>query len=299
MTHDETAARTSDTNTNTNTNTNTTFAGIDVSKAHLDLAVGTAPDARVDRFDNGPAGHAAVAARLRGLGPALARVAVEATGGLERPLVAALLDAGLPVATVNPGRVRKLAAALGAVAKTDAVDARVLAKFAAVVETRVAERRSATAVELDALVTCRRQLVATRTEQRNRRGATTSKAALKSIDAVLKAVDRQVDALDGRIADLIRADDDLRGLDGRLRTVPGVGPVASATLIAELPELGRVDRRQVAALVGVAPFDDSSGPRDGKRRIKGGRASRSGPSCTWRPSRPWPTTRSSAPSPPA
>ncbi len=254
------------------------FVGVDVCKAHLDLAeqVGHArgPIAGpVTRYANDPAGIAAVVARLRGHGPALAAVAAEATGGLERPLVAALLDAGLPVATVNPARVRRAAEGLTSGAKTDAIDARLLARFADVAAPRLDTRRSAARGELDALVTCRRQLVATRTEQRNRRGATTNQAAGRALDAVLRSVGTQLDKLDRRIADLVKADDDLRGLDERLRSVPGVGGVTSATLIAELPELGEADRKQVAALVGLAPMAKASGSRDDPRHIRGGRAS--------------------------
>ena len=249
------------------------YAGVDVSKAKLDLATDGRADAPVRTVDNTPAGHAAVVAALRATGRPVARVVVEATGGLERPLVDALLDAGLTVCTVNPARARSLAKTLGREAKTDAVDARVLATFARVVEdARPAERRSPARVEIEALVTCRRQLVATRTEQSNRRGTTTSKAAVKAIDAVLRTVDRQLKALAKRVAELVAADDDFRDLDRRLREVPGVGPVASATLIAGLPELGKVDAKQLAALVGVAPFADASGPRDGPRHCRGGRA---------------------------
>lgn len=254
------------------------FVGVDVCKAHLDVAEqhghARGPLAGpVARHANDPAGIAAVVARLKAHGPALAAVVAEATGGLERPLVAALLDAGLPVATVNPARVRKVAEGLTSGAKTDAADARVLARFADVAAPRLDVRRSAARGELDALVTCRRQLLDTRTEQRNRRGATANKAAGRAIDAVLRSVQAQVDKLDRRIADLVEADDDLRGLDERLRTVPGVGQVTSATLIAELPELGGADHKQIAALVGVAPMAKSSGTRDDPRHIRGGRAS--------------------------
>lgn len=157
-------------------------------------------------------------------------------------------------------------------AKSDGIDARGLVRFGQPAAPRLAERRSKAAAELADLVACRRQLVESRTQQLNRRGCTTSKAALRSLGAVLKALQKQIEVLDGRTRQLIDADDDFRHLDGLLRTVPGVGPVLSATLAAGLRELGRTDRRQVAALVGVAPFNCDSGRFRGKRRIRGGRA---------------------------
>jgi transposase len=144
--------------------------------------------------------------------------------------------------------------------------------FGRLASPRLAERRSKNQAELDDLVSCRRQLSATRTQQLNRRCSTASKAALKSLDAVVAALDRQVDSLDQQIRRLIDADDDFRNLDRQLRGVPGVGPVLSATIVAELRELGDTDRREAAALAGVAPYDDRSGRRDGPRSIAGGRA---------------------------
>lgn len=245
------------------------FIGIDVAKLTLDLA-------RSDRTDdvlhvaNDPVGIAKVLADLRGAN--VSTIVVEATGGFERPLVAALLDAGFPTALVNPSRVRHFACGLGRLAKTDAIDARVLARFAQLASPRLAERRSAAREELDALVTCRRQLAHARADQANRRGTTTSKVALKALGAVIAAFDRQIDKLDARIRTLIGSDeDDLGPDDRRLRSVPGVGPVLASTLLAEMPELGRTDRQQSAALVGVAPFNRDSGPRRGTRQIRGGR----------------------------
>jgi transposase len=202
----------------------------------------------------------------------LAAVVVESTGGLERPLLEALLDAGLPVALVHPGRVRHFARALGVRHKNDPVDARVLMDFGRLASPRLAERREANGRELDDLVACRRQLSSTRTQQLNRRSSASSKAAHKALDAVVAALDRQIESLDQQIRKLIDADDDFRHLDRQLRSVPGVGPVLSATIVAELRELGDTDRREAAALVGVAPYEDRSGRRDGRRHIAGGRA---------------------------
>ena len=246
------------------------FAGVDVSKDELDLARGDR--AGVQAYPNDPAGVAALVAALAGAGPALRVVVVESTGGLERPLLEALLEAGLPVALVHPGRVRHFARALGVKHKNDPVDARVLMDFGRLASPRLAERRKANGRELDDLVACRRQLSSTRTQQLNRRSSTRSRAALKSLDAVISALDKQLEALDRRIRELIDADDDFRHLDRQLRGVPGVGPVLSATIVAELRELGDTDRREAAALVGVAPYEDRSGPRDGRRHIAGGRA---------------------------
>jgi transposase len=244
------------------------YVGIDVARDKLDLARTDDADA-VPAFANDPAGVAAVVALLSPLQPAV--IVVEATGGLERPLLDALLEAGLPAALVHPGRVRHFAKGLGVLAKTDRIDARVLAQFARLAAPRLAERRSANQAELAALVVCRRQLTLARAEQANRRRATTSRAALRSIDAVLATLDKQVDALDRQVRDLLDADDEFRHLDALLRSVPGVGPVLSATLAAELRELGRTDRRQVGALVGVAPFNRDSGRLKGRRAIRGGR----------------------------
>jgi transposase len=201
-----------------------------------------------------------------------AMIVIESTGGLERPLLEALLEAELPAALVNPQRVRYFAKAMGVEPKTDHIDAGVLVCFGQKAAPRLAQRRAANELELRDLVACRRQLTATRTQQSNRRGFTTSKAALRSIDAVLKAIDKQIDSLDKQIRDLIDADDDFKHMDKLLRTVPGVGPALSATLVSDLPELGNADRQQVSAVVGVAPFPDDSGTIKGKRSIRGGRA---------------------------
>jgi transposase len=226
----------------------------------------------VRRFTNDAAGIAAVAAELAAPAAAgLAVVVVESTGGLERPLVDALLDAGLPVALVHPGRVRHFARGLGVLSKTDRIDARTLARFGRLAAPRLAARRSAGEAELQALVACRRQLTVTRAQQANRLGATASKPARKAIEAVVKTLDKQVERLDRQIRDLVDADDDFRHLDGLLQGVPGVGPTLSATLAAELRELGRADRGEVAALAGVAPYNRDTGKTTGRRSIAGGR----------------------------
>lgn len=247
------------------------FAGIDVAKDKLDLARSDSDG--IVTVANDAAGIRQIVQQLRAAGAALAVVVVEATGGLERPLLDAFLDADLPVALVNPGHVRHFAKGIGKLAKTDRIDAKVLVEFARLAAPRLAQKRSQNRAELEALVTCRRQLTLVRTEQSNRRGATASKAAIRSIDAVLKTVNRQILELDRKIAVLLESDDDFGHLDRLLQSVPGVGPVLSSTLLAELMELGTIGRRQVGALVGVAPFNCDSGRFKGKRRIRGGRAS--------------------------
>jgi transposase len=241
------------------------FAGIDVAKDKLDLA--RSDTGEVLTFANDNQGIGQIVQLLAGA----SCIVVESTGGLERSLTAALLDAGLPVALVHPGRVRYFAIGCGILAKTDPIDATVLMKFAQLAQPRLAQKRSANQSELDSLITCRRQLCATRTQQSNCKLTTVSKHALKSIDAILQALDKQIDKLDKQIRVLIDSDDDFKDLDRQLRSVPGVGPVLSSTLIAELPELGSTDRQRISALVGVAPFNRDSGKSKGKRSIRGGR----------------------------
>jgi transposase len=183
----------------------------------------------------------------------------------------ALLEAGLPVALVHPGRVRYFAKGLGILSKTDRIDAGVLLRFGQLAAPRLAGKRSTNQAELQALVVCRRQLNVTRVQQSNRLDATSAKAAKRSVQAVIQTLDRQIDNLDKQIRALIDADDDFKHLDGLLQSVPGVGPMLSATLTAELRELGDTDRREIGALAGVAPFNRDSGQFNGKRAIRGGR----------------------------
>lgn len=243
------------------------YVGIDIAKAKLDLA--RSDDPAVLTVSNDPAGIHQIIRLLQPLNPTV--IVLEATGGLERALLDALLDAGMPVALANPRHVRDLAKGLGQLAKTDAIDARMLVEFARLAAPRLAQKRSKNHDELEALVTCRRQLILVRTEQTNRRSQTRNKAALRSIDAVLKTVQEQIDKLDKQIAALIESDDDMNHRGKLLRSAPGVGPVLLATLLAELGELGMTCRGKIAALVGVAPFNEDSGNKRGKRVIRGGR----------------------------
>ena len=247
------------------------FAGVDVAKDKLDLAVNDGTNhSTVETFDNDDAGIAKLVERLTPIG--VQCVVVESTGGIERRLLDALIDAALPAALVHPGRVRNLAKGLGIRAKTDRVDANVLAHFGRLAEPRLAEKRSENRVELESLVTCRRQLVATRAQQFNRLESTASKDATKVLKKVIESLDQQIAKLEKKIRVLIDSDEQFKDLDRRLREVPGVGPALSSTLVAELRELGEVDRRQIGALVGVVPYNVDSGRFEGKRAIAGGRA---------------------------
>lgn len=245
------------------------FAGIDVAKDALDLA--RSDSTKVQRFDNTPQGIAALITELTSIPPAC--IVVEATGGLETPLVQALLEHGLPVARVNPGNVRHFATGLGVLAKTDSIDAHMLCRFAQLAAPRLTEKRAAHFIELDALVTVRRQLIKTRTEQTNRKLTVTSKPAKNALNAVLRTLEKQIKKLEKQIASIIDSDDDLKGLSEQLKSVPGVGDTLARTLLAEVPELGKIPHRKLAALIGVAPINCDSGHTKGRRSIRGGRAS--------------------------
>jgi transposase len=244
------------------------FVGIDVAKAKLDLARSDAGG--ILTANNDPDGIRHLVDSLRSTPPRM--IVIESTGGLERPLLDALLEADLPVALVNPRNVRHFAIGLGTLAKSDPIDARVLAQFAEKASPRLAEKCSEKQVELHALVTCRRQLAELRAMEMNRRSSTVSKTALKVHDAVLRDLSRQIHKLDKKIRVLVESNQDFDSNDKLLRSVPGVGAVVSSTLLAELKELGSSGHRRINALVGVAPYDDDSGMMKGKRSIYGGRA---------------------------
>jgi transposase len=246
----------------------TVFVGIDVSQSRWDVHI--RPSGHSFSVMADETGLVQVKEQLLSQGPCL--IAVEATGGLQRHLVAELIDAGLTVAVVNPRQVRDFARALGRLAKTDRIDAETLALFAEKVQPRPTQKRPEKQVELDALVVRRRQLVGLRTMERNRLPQAAVKAARRSIEKVLKTLGHQIAGLDEAIAQLIESDDDFRAKCELLQSVPGVGAITSATLVAELPELGRLNRQEIASLAGVAPFNHDSGQLRGKRHIRGGRA---------------------------
>jgi transposase len=245
--------------------------GIDVAKAHVDVSVlGAHLDAQ--RFDNQAEAHSALAAALKPLEVAL--VVMEATGGYETELACALQAAGLPVAVVNPRQARDFSKSMGRLAKTDAVDARALAELAAVLVGRddLARFLRPLANEqqqwLAALVTRRRQLLTMLGSERQRLQIT-PKGLHPSIEAIIAAIKAQLDDIEAHMVAHVR--EHFSELDRLLQSASGIGPVASATLIAQLPELGCLGRRQIAALVGVAPMANDSGSSKGRRRIQGGR----------------------------
>ncbi len=244
------------------------YLGIDVSKDKLDLAV--EGQAEVVVFVNDPAGITQLIERLRQLRPAL--IVVEATGGYERAVLHAALDAALPIARVQPGRVRHFAKAQGLLAKSDGIDAHLLAVYARCLQPAVTEKRSKNQLELDALLVLRRQLIDTRTTLTNQLQMADSAFVRDSLAQLARQVHDRVKRVDQRIARLIDSDDDLAGRRDLLLSVPGVGKTTAATLAAQLPELGKIDRCQISALVGVAPYDRDSGKWQGKRSIFAGRA---------------------------
>jgi transposase len=244
-----------------------TFAGIDVSKDHLDAHL--RPNGEAVRVANDGAGITALCARLAAVGTTL--VVVEATGGDEAPLAAALALAGVPLAVVNPRQVRQFAAATGRLAKTDRLDAAVLAHFADAVRPEARPLPDADTAALAALVGRRRQLIEMRTAEANRLG-TARPAVARQIRDHLAWLDRHIGRLDGELAAAIAASPVWRARDDLLRSAPGVGPVVSRVLVAEVPELGTLSGKRIAALVGVAPVARDSGRWSGVRSIAGGRA---------------------------
>jgi transposase len=243
------------------------WIGIDVAKAWLDVA-STAGGA-VQRIANDGDGIAALVADLTAQPPQL--IVLEATGGQQTPVVAALAAAGLPVAVVNPRQVRDFARASGQLAKSDALDARVLALFAARMQPPVRPLPEATAQDLAALLARRRQLLEMRTAERNRR-PTLAPRLWPRLDEHVAWLSAQIAELEGELDQTLRESPVWQAKERRLRTIPGIGPVVARTLLGELPELGTLDRQQVAALAGVAPLAQDSGQRTGTRHIWGGRA---------------------------
>jgi transposase len=243
--------------------------GVDVAKDRFDVKF--LPQNRLHTFANSPQGIQLLLDLLNALPGCL--VIVEATGGYERRLVAELVNAAHRVAVVNPRQVRHFARALGQLAKTDRIDAHVLALFGQRMQPRETAKISKTQEELQQLVVRRRQVISLQTAESNRLQQTTSKLAAKGIRKLLALLDKQLSELDAEIAKLVQSDNDWKAKDQILQSVPGVGPVTSFALLAELPELGRISRQQIAALVGVAPFNHDSGKLKGTRAIAGGRRS--------------------------
>ena len=244
------------------------YVGIDVSKARLDVAVRPSGEPLSVAYD--ATGITTVLMPLTQVSPI--RIVVEATGGLERPLLRALVDAALPVIVVNPRQVRDFAKATGQLAKTDALDAQVLARFAEVIQPTLRVLPDPQTQELAAVLARRRQVLAMQGAEHNRLDRAPGRVR-KRIEAHLRWLRDELARLDADLDDLIQQSPIWRAREELLQSVPGIGPVMSRTVLAELPELGLLNRKQIAALVGVAPFNRDSGRLRGHRTIWGGRAS--------------------------
>ncbi len=241
--------------------------GIDVAKAQVDIAV--EPTGATWTVPRSRGGLRRLQEQLQALRPS--RIVVEASGGYVRLVVATLAAAGLPVVRVNPRQTHDFARALGRLAKTDRLDAQVLARFAAEVRPPLRPQPSAVVEDLQILSRRRRQLVADRAADQQRRRHAPSHLEL-GFDPVAAARTAALAQVERQLAALVAAEPTLRARAAWLQSIPGIGPVAAATLLAEVPELGACSRQQIAALVGVAPFNRDSGTRRGRRRCWGGRA---------------------------
>jgi transposase len=248
-------------------NQSAVFVGIDVSKARLDVAL--VPTGEALALDNDAVGIASLVERLKAQPPEL--VVLEATGGLQMPVAAALGVAGLPVAVVNPRQVRDFARATGKLAKTDRIDARVLAEFGRRLQPTPRPLPDQATQELGALLDRRHQVVEMLTAEKNRLHRAMQPVQPR-IQAHILWLIQQLKELDQDLGDAVRASPLWREKEELLRSVPGVGKVLSLTLLSHLPELGTLERQQVAALVGVAPWNRDSGVLRGKRAVWGGRA---------------------------
>jgi transposase len=242
------------------------FVGIDVSKATLDVMI--RPTGERHQLANEAEGVALLVKRLKRVRPTL--VVCEATGGWERVLVTNLVSARLPIVVINPRQVRDFAKATGQLAKTDRLDAEIIARFAEAVRPKPRPLLDADAQALDELVSRRQQLIEIRTAEGNRRRLA-SERMRGQLDEHLAWLDRQIRDLDKELDHTLRNSPVWRDRADVLRSVTGVGTILSATLLSGLPELGHVNHKQIAALVGVAPFNRDSGPWRGQRQIWGGR----------------------------
>jgi transposase len=243
------------------------YAGIDVAKATLDMAISNQKEIR--SFTNDENGINQLVHYLKKEPPAI--IVMEATGGLEKLLAAALTGAGLPAVIVNPRQIRDFARAKGKLAKTDAIDARIMADFACDIHPEVRALSDQQTEEIKALMVRHQQVVRMITSENNRLSST-NKAVRSSIQSHVQWLKLQLKEIDKNLEEQIQNSPVWREKDNILRSVPGVGPVLSITIMGSLPELGRINRKQIAALVGVAPLNRDSGVMRGKRSIWGGRA---------------------------
>lgn len=243
------------------------YVGIDVSKGRLDVAIGAEGEAWA--VGNDEKGIAQLVERMQVVQPAL--IVLESTGGLEWAAMTELYSAGLGVALVNPGRVKEFARSIGLLAKTDRLDARLLARFAEAVKPNATRLPDEQEQHLMGLVSRRRQLLEMQVAEQNRLN-TARLSSRANLEEHIAWLQKALSDLDKQIQIYVRQSELWKDKVERLQSVPGVGPVTASTLLAELPELGLLDRKRIAALVGVAPFNNDSGPRRGKRRVKGGRS---------------------------
>lgn len=246
-----------------------TNIGIDVSKKWLDIVV--IPSGETWRNENTDEGIGELTQRLEQQEGKIERIIVEATGGYESRLVSRLYDAGLPVARVNPGRVREFARSVGQLAKTDKLDAKILARFGEAVKPPLTRPLSPDELALDALLERRTQLLNIQSAEKSR--LELAPAAIRnSVQEHLTWLKKEIKKLDQEIEQFIDHHPDFKKKDALLQSVPGIGIVTSSKLIADVPELGQCDRKEIAALIGTAPFNRDSGFKSGKRSIKGGRS---------------------------
>ncbi len=243
------------------------FIGIDICKDRLDVADDS--ESIPWSVANDDSGISSLVDRLKALQPAL--IVMEATGGLETLLYAALTTAGLPAVVMNPRQVRDFAKAMGTLAKTDALDAQVLARFGAAIQPEVRPMKDDTTQELTALVTRRRQLLAMLTAEKTRLQQA-AKWIRKDIKAHTVSLEKLLKKLEGHVAEIIKKTPGWKEKDSLIRSVPGAGNVLSMNLLSSLTELGTLNRREIATLVGVAPLNRDSGNFRGKRMVWGGRA---------------------------
>jgi transposase len=243
------------------------YIGVDISKAWLDVAI--EPSRKTMRVENNVKGISELIGSIRGL--CLERIVVEATGGYESLLIEMLVGARLPVSLVHPARVRKFAQGMNWLAKTDKIDARLLARFGEKASPRLVEMPSEQEKQLSALIKRRKQVLAIVVSERNRL-ETADPSVRGYIESSLQALRGQLDELDAAIQTFVEQTPDLKAKQDLLQSVPGVGKITASTLTSQLPELGKCNRKEIAALVGTAPFNHDSGYKRGKRMVKGGRA---------------------------
>ena len=244
------------------------FIGIDISKPRLDvfnLATG-----ELLEFANSPSGIQAFVKYAKKTQPTL--LVCESTGGLEQPLLLGCTEAKLPLAVVNPRQVRDFSRAMGKHAKTDAIDAVMLSEFGSRMQPEITLPAPEELRVLEAIVTRRTQILEMLTMERNRLGSTRDESARASLEEVIEFLESRVEDLNAQMLESVRSNPELKSLDTLLQSVPGVGPIVSATLLSSLPELGGTSREAIAALVGVAPMNHDSGSHRGVRFVRGGRA---------------------------